>query len=391
MADRTLIKGAIVLTQDPQLGELPGADILIEGDRIAAVGPNLAAADAQVIDAHRRHRHPGLHRHPPPHLGDVDPHLRAGLRADHLLRRHPRPVRAASTGRTTSYAANRWGALECINAGITTLVDWSHIMNTPDHADAAIEGLQDTGIRSVFAFGFPNTSLVTWWFGPDYQGSVRDHRRRPGARPRPQAVPQRRRRPGHDGARHPRHELLQAGRRALRVGAGQGARASTSRSTSRWTASATPRASSPGLRDLDLLYPNTTYIHASHLTDEEWLLVRDSGGNVSLAPADRGPDGPRLGARAEGRVAGHPGRASAPTWRPPRPPTSSPRCTPIFGSERGRRHQASWDEDLDGLEPTPGPHHGPPGPPLGDASTAPRSPASPTGPARSRPARRPTS
>ena len=39
-------------------------------------------------------------------------------------------------------AANRWGALECINAGITTLVDWSHIMNTPDHADAAIKGLQ---------------------------------------------------------------------------------------------------------------------------------------------------------------------------------------------------------------------------------------------------------
>ena len=44
MADRTLIKGAIVLTQDPQLGELPNADILIEGDRIAAVGHDLAVA-----------------------------------------------------------------------------------------------------------------------------------------------------------------------------------------------------------------------------------------------------------------------------------------------------------------------------------------------------------
>ncbi len=38
------------------------------------------------------------------------------------------------------------------------------------------------------------------------------------------------------------------------------------------------------LRDMDLLYPNTTYIHASHFTDEEWALVRDSGGNVSFAP-----------------------------------------------------------------------------------------------------------
>ena len=65
-----------------------------------------------------------------------------------------------------------WGALECINAGITTLVDWAHIMNTPDHADASVSALQATGIRSVFAYGFPNTSLVDWWFGPDYTGSV---------------------------------------------------------------------------------------------------------------------------------------------------------------------------------------------------------------------------
>ena len=69
-------------------------------------------------------------------------------------------------------AANRWGALECINAGITTLVDWSHIMNTPAHADAAVEGLKESRIRSVFAYGFGNTSLQDWWFGPDWTGSV---------------------------------------------------------------------------------------------------------------------------------------------------------------------------------------------------------------------------
>ena len=107
----------------------------------------------------RRHRHPGLHRHPPPHVGDVDPDVRPGLRADHLLRLDPRQVRARTTGPTTSTRPTCWGALECINAGITTLVDWSHIMNTPDHADAAIQGLQESGIRSVFAYGFGNTSL----------------------------------------------------------------------------------------------------------------------------------------------------------------------------------------------------------------------------------------
>ena len=66
MANRTLIKDAIVLTQDPAIGEIPRADVLVEGDRIAAVGPNLAAADARVIDAAGDILIPGFvdtHRH----------------------------------------------------------------------------------------------------------------------------------------------------------------------------------------------------------------------------------------------------------------------------------------------------------------------------------------
>ena len=51
MGNRTLIKGAIVLTQDDELGELPNADILIEDDRIAQIGPDLTAEGADVIDA----------------------------------------------------------------------------------------------------------------------------------------------------------------------------------------------------------------------------------------------------------------------------------------------------------------------------------------------------
>ena len=51
MAERMLIRNGIVLTQDPSLGELPRADVLVEGDTIAAVGPNLSAEGAQVIDA----------------------------------------------------------------------------------------------------------------------------------------------------------------------------------------------------------------------------------------------------------------------------------------------------------------------------------------------------
>ena len=51
MAQRTLIRGGIVLSQDPAIGELPRADVLIEDDKIVEVGRDIAAADAKVIDA----------------------------------------------------------------------------------------------------------------------------------------------------------------------------------------------------------------------------------------------------------------------------------------------------------------------------------------------------
>ena len=40
------------------------------------------------------------------------------------------------------YAGNYLGSLEAIDAGVTTLLDWSHINNTPEHADEAIRGLR---------------------------------------------------------------------------------------------------------------------------------------------------------------------------------------------------------------------------------------------------------
>ena len=50
MADRLLLRGGTVLTVDPDLGDLPEGDVLIEGDRIAQVAPRIDA-DAEVIDA----------------------------------------------------------------------------------------------------------------------------------------------------------------------------------------------------------------------------------------------------------------------------------------------------------------------------------------------------
>ena len=36
--ERTLIKNGFVLSIDPQIGEVDGCDVLIDGDRIVAVG-----------------------------------------------------------------------------------------------------------------------------------------------------------------------------------------------------------------------------------------------------------------------------------------------------------------------------------------------------------------
>ena len=153
MTDRVLIKGGIVLTQDPALGEMAGADVLVEDDRIVAVGTDLSADGARTIDATGDIVIPGFidtHRHTwETSIRTCAPDFALITYFGSILDKfapHYRP--------DDVYAGNLWGSLECINAGITTLVDWSHIMNTPAHADEAIRGLQDSRIRSVFAYGF---------------------------------------------------------------------------------------------------------------------------------------------------------------------------------------------------------------------------------------------
>jgi cytosine/adenosine deaminase-related metal-dependent hydrolase len=107
------------------------------------------------------------------------------------------------------------------------------------------------------------------------------------------------------------------------------------------------------LREMDLLYPNTTYIHASHFTPDEWALVRDSGGNVSFAPQIEIQMGhgwaPGYTATEHGIPIGLSSDVAT--------TASADQFTQmhaIFGSERGRKHQEAWDAELDGLEASPG-------------------------------------
>jgi cytosine/adenosine deaminase-related metal-dependent hydrolase len=349
MAERLLIRNGIVLTQDPTLGELPRADVLIEDDKIAAVGPNLSAEGAEVINADGDIVIPGFidtHRHTwETSIRTSAPDYTLGAYFGAILDKFAPNYRPDDV-----LAANRWGALECANAGITTLVDWSHIMNTPDHADAAIEGLKDSGIRSVFAFGFPNTSIQAWWFGMDYGGSVERISGKDARRIRKDVL-------GDDkalitmalatrGTNFCKPDVV---RYEWELAKELGINITVHVAMDRFGYT---KMQLRALRDMDLLYPGTTYIHSSHLLDDEWEMVRDSGGNVSLAPQIELQMGHGWAPAQVAEDLGIPIGLSSDVATT----ASSDQFTQmhaIFASERARRHSIAWDEDLDGNTPTP--------------------------------------
>src|SRR3954447_13004482 len=347
VAERMLIRNGIVLTQDPSLGELPRADVLVEGDTIAAVGPNLSAERAEVIDAEGDIVIPGFidtHRHTwETSIRTCAPDYTLGAYFAGILDKfapHYRP--------DDVYAGNLWGALECANAGITTLVDWSHIMNTPDHSDAAIRGLQESGIRSVFAFGFGNTSLQDWWFGPDYAGSVLKIDGDVAHRLRKQyfnsddnlitmALATR-------GTNFCREEVV---RYEWELAKELGLNITVHVAMYRFGYT---KMQLRRLEELGLLYPNTTYIHASHLLEDEWAMVRDSGSNVSYAPQIELQMGHGWAQAVTALDYGVPiGLSSDVATTAPSDQFTQMRS--IFASERARRFEIAWDENLEWNEP----------------------------------------
>ena len=155
---KTLIQGGYVLTLDPALGDLPNTDVLIDGETITAVGRITPGPDANVIDARKRIVMPGFvdtHRHTwqTPVRG-VLPSCTLDEYFAGMLNNIGMQYRAEDV-----YIANLMGALEALNAGITTLLDWSHVNNTPEHSDAAVNGLTDAGIRAVYAHGVPVAAI----------------------------------------------------------------------------------------------------------------------------------------------------------------------------------------------------------------------------------------
>ncbi|MDN3250401.1 MULTISPECIES: amidohydrolase family protein [unclassified Streptomyces] len=148
---RILFTGATIVTMDADLGVLPDADLLVEGDTITAVGPHVDAGDAVVVDATGTILCPGFvdtHRHAweaqlrriMPDVDDLGAYVMSTL-AGYATVYRPEDM----------YTGTKLAALTAIDSGITTMLDFSHNSRTPEHSDAAVEALRDTGIRGVHA------------------------------------------------------------------------------------------------------------------------------------------------------------------------------------------------------------------------------------------------
>jgi 5-methylthioadenosine/S-adenosylhomocysteine deaminase len=160
-----LFRNGIVLTMDDARTILPCGDVLVRDGRIAEVGVDVPAPDdAYEIDAAGGIVVPGFidtHRH-------MWQSAMRGYGADWTLTQyfvwyylehgmHFRPEDVA--------AGNLISALDAVESGVTTSVDWSHGLRTLDHGEAAREALAASPGRFVFAYG--NLAGAPWEWTAD--------------------------------------------------------------------------------------------------------------------------------------------------------------------------------------------------------------------------------
>ncbi|RDI24757.1 amidohydrolase family protein [Lentzea flaviverrucosa] len=166
-----VLRNGTVLTMDGRQ-PLVDHDVLVAGDRIAAIGPRLEVPEGTVeVDATNGIVMPGMidtHRH-------MWQTAMRGYGADWTLTQYfvwyylewgkvfrPQDI----------HAGNLLGAAEALDAGVTTTVDWSHGLQTTEHADAAVDALQAVPGRFVLAYGNIQDSPAAWTATPEFRDFV---------------------------------------------------------------------------------------------------------------------------------------------------------------------------------------------------------------------------
>ncbi|NYF09849.1 cytosine/adenosine deaminase-related metal-dependent hydrolase [Leifsonia sp. AK011] len=159
-----VFRNGIVITVDTP-GVLPKADVLVVGDTIEAVGPDLAVPEGTLeVDASGGILMPGMidtHRH-------MWQTALRGYGGDWALSQyfvfyylqHGEVFRPEDI-----YAGNLLSALESVDTGVTTTLDWSHALRTPEYADAALQAFDE--IPGRFVLGYGNYLGAPWEWTAD--------------------------------------------------------------------------------------------------------------------------------------------------------------------------------------------------------------------------------
>jgi len=263
-----LIRGATLLTMDPEMGDIAKGDVLIRDGVIAAVGKDLDAGGAQVMDARGKLMIPGL----------VDSHWHMW---NSILRNAaPTPeggtffkIISALSGRFTpelSYMGVRLSLSESANAGITTVNNWAHNIRGPAFADAELRALRESGLRARFWYGYPQdiaaTNKMDFADIERLQGLLGDNSSRLDLGI---AI----RGPERTDAKIWEEEFLFAKAHHLPL--------STHIAVTR---KAQQQRAVRQLGQRGLLSPDVQLVHATHVDAEDIRMIADSGATVSLTP-----------------------------------------------------------------------------------------------------------
>ncbi|MDI5961225.1 amidohydrolase family protein [Streptantibioticus silvisoli] len=259
----TLIRDAIVLSMDAEIGDLPRGQVLVEGKRIAAVGRDLGPVVAdRVIDANGGIVIPGFvdtHRHM------WEAILRGYAARDTLEGYFERILFGIGPELTPRDLAvsEALSARAALDAGITTVQDTSDINETPARTDAIVAALQESGLRAVFAYGLSRPYVSR--HGSGFPDDVR--------RVRAQLLPD-------DDALVTMALETQNGDDAA-----ERRNAALARELDVLTAHHVRSSIRPSrLRELGALRPRTTFVHGNGLDADELAVIADSGGSLSIAP-----------------------------------------------------------------------------------------------------------
>ena len=264
-----VVRGAYVLSMDPEVGDIRHGDVHVRNGRILAVGRGLRGGGRE-IDGSGMIVMPGL----------IDTHW-------HLWTSLYRSM-SSSNPSTAYFALNfangvrclpkdlyhgaRLGLVDALNTGITTVHDWSHNLRSPEHADQNLRAHAEIGLRGRFSYGTPQGFALTEVLDLDDIARVKrewfDSGRLPlmhmGLAGRPPGLVQ-------EDVFRPEYDFA----RELGLPVSYHSNSTRAQGDLHMIAQ---------LAEQKMLGPHVQLIHALYTTEAERAAVRESGTSVSISP-----------------------------------------------------------------------------------------------------------